>query len=106
MTNTDENKVRDYLAEKEEQRLGTVERADAKDAARDALFDLETRLVQVKVFADSIMRRADSYVEEIGKDAPDDLQHIQFCLWHLADDISRFEEDFGKARIEVSHLIA
>lgn len=105
-TNNYENptsiKICDYLAEKEEQRLGTDERADA---VRDGLSDLETRLIQIEVFAKSIMRYCDSYVEDIGADAPDELQHLQFCLWHLADDVRRFEQDFDRTRLDASALV-
>ena len=102
MTNSTETNIRDYLAEKDEQRIGVDER---RAAVRDGLFDLETELIRIKVFADSIRYTTDSYVEDIGEDAPDEVQHIQFCLWHLSDDIRRFEQDFDKTRLDASALI-
>lgn len=139
MTNADETKIRDYLAEKDEQRLGVnvddliinvdelIERRhkavfDKLDslkaehpelgpvrlermAVTDCLFDLETKAIRLKLYADGIMHLLDSYVEDCGTDVPPEIEMLQLSMWHLADDCESFETEFDGVRMMASALI-
>lgn len=132
MTDSTETKICDYLAEKDEQRLGVnvddliegrykavfdkMEEVHADfpelDAAAlerravcDCLFDVETAAIRLKLYASSIMHLVDGYVEDCGTDVPPEIEMLQLSMWHLADDCERFESDFDGVRLMASRLI-
>ena len=139
MTNNTDSKVRDYLAERDEQRFGVevdeliinvddlIERrhkavfdkleslkADFPEmdpvslermAVTDCLFDLGTKAVRLRLYADAIARLLDSHVEDCGTDVPPDIELLQLSMWHLSEDCEAFEEEFDSVGMMASALI-
>ena len=123
--------VRDFMAEREEQRIGVDERRIERrhaylfdkleqlkqehpelDAAAlerltvgDCMFDLENRLGMIRLYADSIANLCNEHVEDIGRDVPAAVELLQVSLWHLQDDIARFQQDADGVRKVASALI-
>ena len=111
--------IRDYLAEKAEQRIGIDEDSIVKrnayifgmlDEVRsahpnidpislermtacDGLSDVTMRLERMGFYIDSILWLLDDYIEDLGTDAPPMVEHIQWDLSHLAADCKTLTAD-------------
>lgn len=111
--------IRDYLAEKAEQRIGIDEDSIVKRnayifdlleeiksahpgidpvrleraTAHDALNDVTQRLETMSCYIDSILWLLDDYIEDLGTDVPPMVEHIQWDMSHLADDCKRLSAD-------------
>ena len=114
-----EARIRDYLAEKAEQRIGIDEDSIVKRnayvfdlleeirsahpgidpvrlervTAHDALSDVTQRLEMMSCYIDSILWLLDDYVEDLGTDAPPMVEHIAWDMSHLSDDCKRLTSD-------------
>ena len=138
MTNTIENTARtdadkalDFIAEREEQRIGIsdarIERQNKilfdkldqlravypdADAAKleqlaviDSLDEVDMRMNRLALFLESLDWFASMCVEDAGLEATEEMLHIMYCADAALDDCRRITEDYRSARLMASALI-